>query len=359
MVSISLCMIVKNEEDVLERCLLCVRDLVDEIIIVDTGSTDKTREIAAKYTDKIYSFLWIDDFSAARNYAFSKATKEYCMWLDADDIITEDNQRLFLSLKQALPMDIDIVMMRYNTAFDVNGMPSFWYFRERVIRNNYNYLWEGAVHEVITPIGNVMYSDIAISHQKLHAGDPDRNLNVYKKLISQGKVLSARELYYYARELYYHRLYENALKELQKFLTLKDAWIENKIEACLLIAHCYTKTGHDDDALEALFKSFGYDTPRAEICCEIGSYFISLQQFQIASFWYKTALHCDITLRKNGFIQADAYNFTPFIQLCVCHDKLGQYETAQKYNNLAGLYKPESPSYLYNKKYFEEMNLKV
>lgn len=359
MVSISLCMIVKNEEDVLRRCLSCVRDLVDEIIIVDTGSTDTTREIAAKYTDKIYSFLWTDDFSAARNYAFSKATMEYCMWLDADDVITEDNQRLFLALKQALTIDIDIVMMRYNTAFDANGTPSFWYFRERVIRNNSKYLWEGAVHEVITPIGNVVYSDIAVSHQKLHVGDPDRNLNVYKKLILQGKVLSAREHYYYARELYYHRLYEIALKELQKFLTFKDAWVENKIEACLLIAHCCTETGRYPAALEALFKSFEYDTPRAEICCEIGNYFISLQQYQIAAFWYKTALNCDISLRKNGFIQPDSYNFTPFIQLCVCYDKLGKYETAQKYNDLAGSYKPESPSYLYNKKYFDAMNLKV
>ena len=77
MITISLCMIVKNEERVLKRCLDSVRDLVDEIIIVDTGSTDATKRIAAGYTDKIYDFTWIDDFSAARNFAFSKATKEY------------------------------------------------------------------------------------------------------------------------------------------------------------------------------------------------------------------------------------------------------------------------------------------
>ena len=77
MITISLCMIVKNEERILARCLDSVKDLVDEIIIVDTGSADATKRIAAEYTDKIYDFTWIDDFSAARNFAFSKATGDY------------------------------------------------------------------------------------------------------------------------------------------------------------------------------------------------------------------------------------------------------------------------------------------
>ena len=76
MITISLCMIVKNEERILARCLDSVKDLVDEIIIVDTGSADATKRIAAEYTDKIYDFTWIDDFSAARNFAFSKAVLE-------------------------------------------------------------------------------------------------------------------------------------------------------------------------------------------------------------------------------------------------------------------------------------------
>ena len=72
MISISLCMIVKNEEDVLERCLESVKLIADEIIIVDTGSTDKTKEIACKFTNKLYNFEWIDDFAAAKSYIHSK-----------------------------------------------------------------------------------------------------------------------------------------------------------------------------------------------------------------------------------------------------------------------------------------------
>lgn len=109
MPTISLCMIVKNEETHLARCLDSAAELVDEIIIVDTGSTDRTVEIASDYTSKVYSYLWKDDFSDARNYSFSKASMDYCMWMDADDILEETEKDQFLRLKQTLPPDADIV----------------------------------------------------------------------------------------------------------------------------------------------------------------------------------------------------------------------------------------------------------
>ena len=100
MVTISLCMIVKNEEAVLGRCLESIQDVVDEIVIVDTGSTDKTKEIAARYTDKIYDFPWCDDFSAARNFAFSNGTGESLLWMDADDVFPTVEKRKFFNLKE-------------------------------------------------------------------------------------------------------------------------------------------------------------------------------------------------------------------------------------------------------------------
>ena len=149
MVTISLCMIVKNEEDTLARCLDCIKDIVDEIIIVDTGSTDHTKEIAKNYTNLVYDFKWIDDFSAARNFSFSKATKDYCLWLDADDVISKKNQEKLKKLKETLTIDVDFVMMQYQIAWDEFNNPTFLYYRERLIRNNKLYLWEGEIHEVI------------------------------------------------------------------------------------------------------------------------------------------------------------------------------------------------------------------
>ncbi len=88
---ISLCMIAKDEEKLLESFLNPIKDIVDEIIVVDTGSKDKTKEIAKKFTNNIYNFKWCDDFSKARNFSISKATKEWILVLDPDEKITKDD----------------------------------------------------------------------------------------------------------------------------------------------------------------------------------------------------------------------------------------------------------------------------
>ena len=87
-------MIVKNEESNLQECLSKIKNLPSEIIIVDTGSTDKTIEIAKQFTDRIYNFTWINDFSQARNLSLSKATKSWILILDADESISETDQEL-------------------------------------------------------------------------------------------------------------------------------------------------------------------------------------------------------------------------------------------------------------------------
>lgn len=98
MPTLSLCMIVKNEENFLERCLNSVKGLVDEIIIVDTGSTDKTKEIARRFTDKVFDFEWCDDFSAARNESLKHATGDWILVLDADEVIAERDHDIIREL---------------------------------------------------------------------------------------------------------------------------------------------------------------------------------------------------------------------------------------------------------------------
>ncbi len=91
--AVSLTMIVRDEEKSLPRCLASVRGLFDEIIIVDTGSTDRTKDIARWFGAKVFDFEWIDDFAAARNAALDHATGDYAFWLDADDVISHADRK--------------------------------------------------------------------------------------------------------------------------------------------------------------------------------------------------------------------------------------------------------------------------
>lgn len=355
MITLSVCMIVKNEQDVLNNALSSIKDIADEIIIVDTGSTDKTKEIAYQYTDKVYDFEWCNDFSKARNYSFSKATMDYCMWLDADDVIKDDDREKFLLLKEELSPDISVVMMKYHTVFDQNNNPTFTYYRERLLRRIDHFYWEGFVHEVISPRGKVIYSEIAITHAKIHPSDPDRNLHLFKQKIEEGKNFSPREIFYYARELYYHQKYYEAIREFKRFLNTKKGWIENNISACQFIGYCYHHLDEHEQAITWLLKSLYYDVPRAEICCDLGKYFLELKHIEKAIYWYAVALSCSREDSTGAFILPDCYDYIPYIQLCLCYDYIKDYKTAQHFNDLAGKCKPTDPAYLQNKKYFERI----
>lgn len=355
MSTITLAMIVKNEEAVLDRCLLSVKDLVDEIIIVDTGSVDKTKEIAGKYTDKIFDFEWVDDFSRARNFAFSLATKDYIMWLDADDVLDKVYEKDFLKLKENLD-NYDVVMMRYNVAFNKNGKATFSYFRERIMKRSENFIWNDAVHETITPRGRIYHSEIAVSHlPKNKERAKDRNLKIYERELSGGVKFSARQQFYYSRELMYNGHYENAILNFHKFLEMKGAWKENLISACRDMSKCYRQLGDLKEAKCSLLKSLLYDRPRAEICCGLGELFFNEKNYEQAIFWYEHALKCEINLQSGAFVETEYYDLIPYLQLCICYYSLGKAEKAEYYNDLAGLVDSKNESYLYNKKFFDNL----
>jgi len=357
MITTSLCMIVKNEEKVLERCLNSAKDIVDEIIIVDTGSTDKTKEIANKFTSKVYDFKWIDDFAAARNYSFSKATKDFILWLDADDVILDEDKQKFIDLKNSLNSSIDIVMMKYNVGFDENGNVNFSYYRERLIKREKNYKWESPIHEVIVPSGNLYYSNICITHKKEETKYSKRNLEIFEKLLSKNIELDARQLYYYSRELMYNSQYEKAISYFNIFLNNKNAWIENKINACIDLSNCYKEIGNNEMAISSLFRSFEYDTPRAEICTNIGIYFMEKENYELAIYWFKQATRIKPNLQSGAFVQIDYYKYIPYLNLCVCYNRLGKDKIACKYNEKAGKFKPNSIAYKNNKEYFKKIKI--
>ena len=355
MITLSLCMIVKNEEAVLERILKPMSLAADQIIIMDTGSTDRTKEIARRYTQEVYDFPWKDDFAAARNAACEKASMDYWMWLDADDTVSPETVKQLIKLKESLDPSTDVVMMRYATGFDSKGRTTFSYYRERILKNHRGFLWQGRVHEAVTPGGNILYSDIEIQHKKEGTGDRDRNLRIYETMLKEGEKLEPRHQFYYARELYYHERFSDAIQVLENFLREPDGWIENKIDACLHLSYCYDRTGQREHAMMALTKSFVYDIPRAEACCEMGRLKLENGTLREAVYWYSQALACSPDERSGAFVQKDCYGFLPDIQLCVCYDKLGDPKRAYYYHKKARNLKPDHEAVKQNQAYFERI----
>jgi glycosyltransferase involved in cell wall biosynthesis len=354
-------MIVKNEEETLGRCLESVQDIVDEIIIVDTGSQDRTKEIALRYKARIFDFQWIDDFSAARNYSFDQATMDYILWLDADDVILPEDKARLLELKKNLDPSVDTIMLKYAVGFDLQGNITFSFFRERISKRLGAYRWVEPVHEYLQIGKNVIEVDIKITHMKNKTQREDiedlpegRNLAIYEGMLLRGEKLTPRGTYYYARELKDHERHEEAIKQFNLFLDSKEGWIEDNIFACVELANCYRILKQEDNMLRALLKSFEYDLPRAEICCQIGYYYKAKEYYKKACFWFELAEKLEKPENSWGFLMSDCWGYIPCLELTVCYDKLGDIEKAIYYNNKAGEYKPGDPSVLYNIKYFEQ-----
>ncbi len=354
MITISLCMIVKNEADTLARCLDSAKEIADEIIIADTGSTDQTKEIAAAYTDRIYDFKWIGDFSAARNFAFSKGTKDYLLWLDADDVILEEDRARFLTLKQTLDPAVDIVMMPYHAGFDESGRLTLSYDRERLLKNHRGYYWVDRVHEYIPPVGNIIRSDCAVTHRKIHPTAKGRNLSIYRQMEREGVRFTPRNLYYFARELFENSEPQEAIRYFQAFIDTNEGWVEDVISACFHMSACYQMLGDSTQALTALLKSFAFDRPRPEICCQIGYWFKGKDATESALFWFTLAAKLGELPQEAGFILHDCRGYIPYLEMCVCYDRLGERQKAIECNEQAARFYPDSPAVQYNRAFFSQ-----
>ncbi len=351
-ITISLCMIVKNEEKTIARCLDSVADLVDEIIVVDTGSTDNTVEILKKYTDKIYHFEWIDDFAAARNFAFDKATMEYILWLDADDVIYEKDRRKFATLKQTLNYSVDSVSMEYHLAFDSEGNVTSKLRRNRLVKRANGFRWYGAVHECLLVGGNILVSDIAVTHVSVEH-ESDRNLRIYEARLARGERFEPRDLYYYANELLDHGRRADAVEFYRRFLDTNQGWIEDVIAACGKLADCYHNLNQPDKEMEYTLQSFLHDTPRADFCCRMGYYFLQKSEWKKAAFWYELATQLPKPENHWGLVNTACWTWLPHVQLCVCYDRMGDYRKAYEHNEMARRYRSSDEFMLLNKSYLE------
>lgn len=351
--TISLCMIVKNEEEVISRCLDSVHEIVDEINIIDTGSTDRTKEMVSLYTDRIFDFAWINDFSAARNFAFQQATSDYILWLDADDVFLEKDQLLLLEMKKTLDLNVDAVSMNYNLSFDEHNNVTSSLRRYRLVRKEKGFKWIGAVHEYLEVYGKLYDSEISVSHMPL-THEATRNLLIYESLVSSGKELSPRDLFYYANELMDHHRIEKAIEYYLQFLKTNQGWVEDNISACNKLADCYNQLGIKEQELTWVLNALAYGIPRPETCCRLA--FISLEKNEISNaiYWYKQALE-NVEKTVLSLQNHACSTWLPHLQLVVCYDRIGEYRLAYYHNQKALEYCPKDHRMIHNKSYLEKI----
>jgi glycosyltransferase involved in cell wall biosynthesis len=298
MSTISLCMIVKNEEKLLARCLDSVSDLMDEIIIVDTGSTDDTKKVAARYTDKIFDFKWVDDFSAARNYAFSKATMDYIYSCDADEILDSDNHEEFRKLKAVLIPEVEIVQMKYSEiASEQTVLNSKNEYRPKLFKRLRNYVWINPVHETVRLDPVVFDSDIVIMHRPDKTEEHSkRDFRIFSGMVKRGEKISDPLLNMYARELWKKGSKEDFKTASRYFKEIinKESVDPDCLEIAAVImtrASRLLKRTSDFIKYTSMLQSVGLGG--SELFYELGEFFYDSEEYEDALVWYRSAVNVD------------------------------------------------------------------
>lgn len=334
MITISACMIVKNEEKVLKRCLDSLKGIWDELIIVDTGSTDKTKEIAKEYTDKVYDYEWNDDFSKARNFAISFATKDYIYLPDADEVIDEKNQKRFLLLKENLMPEIEVVQFRYVNQLQKGTVYNFdKEYRPKLYKRLREITFIDPVHEMVRFDPVVFDSDVDIIH-KPEAVHSARDIRIFEKVTKENGILSKRLTKMYARELMVsgkEKDFSNA-KGYFKAVSLSESDPEI-LKVCHIILAEAALVESDVASLMRYALKDVADDGTSETCTILGAYYESIKDYTEAAIWYYNAryeVQPEINIRYKNEI--------PLKGLVRVYEALGDEETAHNYeeelNNL-------------------------
>lgn len=166
---ISVCIIAKNEESRIERCLSSVKPYGFELVVVDTGSTDRTKELAARYADKVLDFTWCDDFSAARNFSLREASNNWIFMLDCDETVKLLDLEELTYFRKHLADSVGSVsrenLVRENGVLTLNNTDYTERFFDRRL-----YRYTGIIHEQLTPIRGHEFPNYLLRTTILHTG---------------------------------------------------------------------------------------------------------------------------------------------------------------------------------------------
>jgi len=246
--TIAVAMIVKNEEALLARCLESVKD-ADAIYIADIGSTDRTVEIAKKYTKNVYlDYIWNDDFSGAQNFVKSKVKEDWILSIDADEFCHD-----FSEVRKAIELAKDTVAVH----MIAEGGNRLEFMFSRLFRNTPDIYWVQPIHKHLNIpgegelVGNVK---ITFGWSPAHANDPDRALRILEKTVEEEGEAAGRNLYYLGREYYYKQRYKEATATLGRYVQI-SGWPAEKAESFMIMSQCYSAQGLDEDARDAILQA--------------------------------------------------------------------------------------------------------
>lgn len=301
MSSLSLCMIVKNEERTLGRVLAAAKQFCDEMVVVDTGSTDRTIEIAQEYGARVEHFAWCDDFAAARNYSFSFATSDWIIWLDADDEVPPETITLLPKVKEWLSgTEVDIVFCPYEYAVGTDGTPALVQHRERIIRRTCGAKWAGRIHEVIDgrKYLNATLPELMINHRTAPENMDrrgGRNLRIMDQYMDETST-DTRELYLYGVELKADGQGEKAARAFQRYLEVWPANLQDLHEepylCCTQLSDTLLRLDRPEEALKAALRGVSMNPARAEAYWAAAHIFYVHQKYSEAFPLFMAAAVC-------------------------------------------------------------------
>jgi glycosyltransferase involved in cell wall biosynthesis len=348
--SLSLCVICKNEEDSIGTLLESVKgDLFNEIIVVDTGSTDSTLDILKSYGVTIEHFEWINDFSAARNYSFSKANSDYVMWLDSDDHIKPKDYQKLLELKNKLH-ESPIWLLKYEYAHDEFGKSICSFFRERIVRRDLNMKWQQPIHEYMPLSDSFKQVDIEVHHNKkdLHTS---RNVSILEKIVEENPNF-ARNIYYLGKEYFDSGEFDKGCDLLEKFLDMPDAWGENKYGALIRLSEYRMTNKENGEAREYLHRAIQVDPLKAKAYYHLGDIALGEGDFYTAVHWFTVCKNIKRSDKSLDIVEPKYHTWLPNLQLCIAYNSLGMIPEAAIANEDALKYRPEDSRMKTNKLIF-------
>jgi glycosyltransferase involved in cell wall biosynthesis len=340
-------MIVKNEENILEKCLMQLYPLGYEIIIVDTGSTDNSRQIALRYTDKVYDFTWTGNFSEARNYAIGKASREYILMIDSDEIVVSFDKDKLEELIHKNPDKIGRVLIiseysRGNESYRTSSRLS------RLFSKNL-YCYEGRIHEQVVPIDGVLPGDIYDAPVNIHHGGYDGGIETRRKKTERNIELLLKELadegenpytlYQLGKSYYMQEDYKTACKWFDKALyydlDTRLEYVQDMVESygySLLNSEQYEKAMQ----LSAIYDEFAVN---ADFVFLMGLIYMNNAKFTEAIGEF-------IKASRMSVYKMDGVNsYRAYYNIGVIYECLGQKDKAKIYYRKAGEYEPALSRY--------------